>query len=367
MKQKNMNKIILNYLLKNFLKTFFVVIFIAYCFGVILNLFEEIEFFKNINLSKFTTLILTIIYIPSIIIKILPFIIFISSLWFMLSLRNSKDLLTLKVFGFSNIKIFFILAFTSFILGWIILIAINPLTSSMSKYYEKTKSNYSRDIDHLVTFTKNGLWIKENLNKGQRIISAKKPEGFKLIEVMILHLDENSKLVEKIVAEEANIKSNKWDLKNVQILMPAGGVLKTKKKDNYEITSIYDFEKINSLFKNFNTVSFIKLVTNYNDFIKNGYSKIFLTQSLHLMLSLPFFLFLMTALASIFTLNSLQKSDNFKIIVLGLITCVLTFYLKDLSLALGQTDRIPIILAIWSPVIALSFFTFIGVLQINEK
>ena len=30
---------------------------------------------------------------------------------------------------------------------------------------------------------------------------------------MILHLDENSKLVEKIVAEEANIKSNKWDLK----------------------------------------------------------------------------------------------------------------------------------------------------------
>ena len=33
----------------------------------------------------------------------------------------------------------------------------------MSKFYEKTKSNYSRDIDHLVTFNKNGLWIKENL------------------------------------------------------------------------------------------------------------------------------------------------------------------------------------------------------------
>ena len=60
MKQKNMNKIILNYLLKNFLKTFFVVIFIAYCFGVILNLFEEIEFFKNINVSPFTPLILTV-------------------------------------------------------------------------------------------------------------------------------------------------------------------------------------------------------------------------------------------------------------------------------------------------------------------
>ena len=67
------------------------------------------------------------------------------------------------------------------------------------------------------------------------------------------------------------------------------------------------------------------------------------------------------------TLNTLKKSDNLKFIVLGLIISVLIFYFKDLSLALGQTERIPLILAIWAPVITLSFFIFIGVLQINEK
>ena len=46
----------------------------------------------------------------------------------------------------------------------------------MAKYYEKTKSSYSRDIDHLVTFNKNGLWIKENLDSKQRIISSEKIE-----------------------------------------------------------------------------------------------------------------------------------------------------------------------------------------------
>ena len=85
------------------------------------------------------------------------------------------------------------------------------------------------------------------------------------------------------------------------------------------------------------------------------------------MLSLPFFLFLMTALASTLTLNTLKKSDNLKFIVLGLIVTVIIFYFKDLSLALGQTNRIPLILSVWAPVIALSFFTLIGVLQINEK
>ena len=362
-----MNKVLLNYLLINFLKTFLLVLLVFYCFGVILNLFEEIEFFKNINVSFFTPLMLTSIYIPSMIIKILPFIIFISSMWFMIKIRNNKDLLTLKVFGYSNLKIFFILAFTSVVLGWVILFFANPITSSMAKYYENTKSNYSRDIDHLVTFNRNGLWIKENFDNGERIISAQKPLGDNLIKVTIFNFDNEFNLLEKILAEEANIGNNNWLLKNVIIFKPSDNIFKKEVKDSYEINSIYNYEKINSLFKNFDTMSFLDLVMDYQNLNDNGYNKDFLNQSLHTLLSLPFFLLLMTAVASILTLNTLKKSDNLKFIVVGLILSVLIFYFKDLSLALGQTDRIPLILAVWSPVIALSLFTFVGVLQINEK
>ena len=49
-----MNKIIFNYLIKKFFKNSFMFLFIIYCFGIILNLFEEIEFFKNIDVSIFT-------------------------------------------------------------------------------------------------------------------------------------------------------------------------------------------------------------------------------------------------------------------------------------------------------------------------
>ena len=48
------------------------------------------------------------------------------------------------------------------------LILANPITSSLSKYYEQVKANYSRDIDHLINFNNDGLWIKETIeeNKG---------------------------------------------------------------------------------------------------------------------------------------------------------------------------------------------------------
>ena len=141
-----MNSILVKYMLKGYLSNFLKIILFFYCFGIILNLFEEIEFFKEQDTSILTPLFLTILFIPGMILKLLPFIIFLSSLKFLMDIRNNKDLLSIKVFGFSNIKIFFILAFTSFILGWAILVFVSPITSSMSKYYEKTKSNYSKDI-----------------------------------------------------------------------------------------------------------------------------------------------------------------------------------------------------------------------------
>ncbi len=362
-----MRKILSNYLLKNFLKKFFIILLVFYCFGVILNLFEEVEFFKNQNASILTPFILTLIFIPSMLLKILPFIIFISSMWFMISIRNNKDLLILKVFGFSNIKIFFILAFTSFFLGWIILFFINPLTSSMSKYYEITKSNYSRDIDHLITFNSNGLWIKENLKDKQRIISALKPEGTNLVDVSIFHFDNDSNIVEKIISKKADITQNEWILSEVTLFKMENGIFTGNELESYKIKSNYNFEKITSLFKNFDTMSFLDLIFNYEKLLNNGYNTNFLKRSLHTSLSMPFFLFLMTALASVITMNTLRKADNLKFIVIGLLSSVILFYIKDLSLALGQTDRIPLILSIWAPVIFLSLFIFIGVLQINEK
>ncbi len=362
-----MNSIIFKYLLSGYFINIFKVVLFFYCFGVILNLFEEVEFFKNVDAPFYTPLILTSLFIPGMLIKLLPFIIFISSMKFIIDIRNNKDLLTMKIFGYSNFKIFIILATTSFVLGWLILFLFNPVTSAMSKYYEKTKSNYSLDIDHLVTFNKNGLWIKENLDQGQRIISASNDLEKKLKDITIFNFDKDYVLKEKIYSKSANIESNNWILTNVSILKIENNNYEETEVENLIINSIYTYEKITNLFKNFETLSFVELIMNYQDLINRGYSQIFLKQSLHSMLSMPFFLFIMTALASILIMNTLKKSNNFRFIIIGLIACVLIYYLKDLSIALGQTNRIPLTLANWIPVIVIGIFSFIGILQINEK
>ena len=362
-----MNNIVLNYLLKNYFKKFFLVTATFYIFGIILNLFEEVEFFKSSDVTIFIPLLLTCVFVPSLIIKLLPFIIFISSIWFMVQIRNNKELLTLKVYGFSNLKIFFILAFSSFFVGWIILFLINPLSSKMVKYYEKTKSNYARDIDHLVTFNKNGLWIKVTFEKNERIITASNPDQHFIFDVHIFELNKNFSLKKKIFSKKADIKDNVWILSDVKIYTLKDGIMEKETVDNFSLESIYNHEKINNLFNNSDTFSFLEILINFKEMLNKGYDKEFLRQSLHTMMTLPFYLSVMTAIATILTLHTMKNSENVRFIIIGLLLIVIIYYLKDLSLALGKTDRIPLILSIWTPIIALSFFTVIGVIQINEK
>ena len=148
---------------------------------------------------------------------------------------------------------------------------------------------------------------------------------------------------------------------------PEKDLLIKTEQEKLSFYSVYNHEKLINLFNNLDTMSFIDLLINYDGLIEKGYNNTILNQSLHSMLVLPFFLFLMTAIASILTMHTMKKSNNLRFIFIGLMISVIVYYLKDLSIALGKTDRIPLILSIWAPVIGLSLFTFIGVLQINEK
>jgi len=359
-----MNKVINKYLINKFFKVFLITILVFLSLGIVLNLFEEIEFFKNLNLSFVLPIVLSFSYVPTLILELLPFIVFLSSMYYFLNLRSSKDLLSVKVFGYSNVKIILILSFFSFFLGLVFLFAVNPITSSLVKYYETEKAQYSRDIDHLISINKNGVWIKEIDESGHKIINANKLNDQDLEKISI-YVFSNNKLIRRIESESAQISINPWKMKNAFVYD-----VKTNKRtyyENYEYESENTSEKISSLFKNLNTISFLDLIINYSKLNEKGYPKKLLNEKINRFTSLPVFLFLMVVLAAIFTIGSLKNKQNFYYVLVSILTCVAIYYFKDLSIALGQTEKIGLVLSVWTPIIIISLFCSIGVIQINEK
>ena len=361
-----MNKILNEYLITGFVKIIINVFLIFICLGIIMNLFEEIEFFKDLDTGIGLPFVLTLMFIPNLIIKLLPFIVFIAAMWYIISIKSNTDFIALKVFGYSNLKIILILSLTAFFFGVLILFAVNPVTSAMIKYYEKTKAQYSKDIDHLVSINKNGVWIKEITENNFLITTAKKLEGKYLYDVTIYKLDEENNFIERIESEKVDISKNEWSLEKAAIYSFIEGK-KDYKLDIILIKSNYNLDKLNSLYKNLDTISFFALLTEYKSLSEKGYSEKILNEKLNSFISLPIFLFLMVVLAAIFAVGNVSRSQNLYYILISIITCVVVYYFKDLSIALGQTNRISLTLSIWMPIIAISLFCSIGIIQVNEK
>ena len=363
-----MNSKLNNYLISNFCKFLFNTLLVAFCLGLILNLFEEVEFFKNSEESLILPVVLTLSYIPNLIfINLMPFIVFIAAMLFFISIKHNNELLTLKVFGYSNFKIISLISILSFAWGLLILILVNPITSSMVKYYEKTKSNYSKDTDHLVTINRNGVWIKENKKDNLYIINADRLENNFLIDVSINVISNKNILKERIESKKADISLNTWKIKNPKIFnFDEDGNMNFDKTENMKYQSFYNVEKLNSLFKNLDTISFLELITENKNLIVRGYEKTTISEKINSFLALPFFLSLMTVLAAIFTINN-RNSNNINYLMIAVLTCAVIYYMKDLSVALGKSDRISPEISVWIPIIIIGLINSIGLLQINEK
>ena len=111
-----------------------------------------------------------------------------------------------KFFGVSNLNISFLTSNIAFAFGLVVIVAISPITSSLLQYYETTKAKYSDEVTHLISFNKNGIWIKDEVLNNTNIINANLIEGNNLKEVIISQFDESFTPKKYIYADNINIK-----------------------------------------------------------------------------------------------------------------------------------------------------------------
>ena len=88
---------------------------------------------------------------------------------------------------------------------------------------------------------------KEKIDNKHRFIFSKKLNENYLEDLTIIHLDNNSNLIEKIIAERANISKSKWIL-NVMILKSDSDIFKESEFEN-QILAQFTIYKINNCLK----------------------------------------------------------------------------------------------------------------------
>ena len=360
------NFVVNKYLAKEFFKIVINTSLTFFCLGFVLNLFEEINFFKDLEVGINIPIILSVLFVPSLLYNMFPFVILISGIWFFLRIKKTDEIIALKVSGISNFSIIIIPSIVSIILGILIITAFNPITSVLVKKYEIIKGSYEKDQEYLAAITVNGIWIKEkNINKNN-IIRSSNLDNENLIRVTIYEFDKENNFVKRIEAKSANISSFNWILKDVTIIDADGNYLSSN-ISRLDYISMYDIQKIKSLYSNLDTISFWNLKNEIQLLEARGYSTREMEAKFQRSFAFPFFLLSMVLLSGVFTLGMTFKENNWSYVFIAIITSVLIFYFNDFSAALGKTEKLPILISVWMPIVIIFIFSGAGVIHANQK
>ena len=352
-------KFLINLFNISFLKVFIVFFIII----LTTNILEQIDFFKNLNLSFFYLLFLSFLNTPSILFQILPFIFLLSTQVFFIYLIDRNELEIFKYTGLNNIKILKILGVYSFILGLIFIIFFYNISSVLKNSFLLIKNKYSEDNKYLAVITENGLWIKDEINNGINIINAEKVDNEFLLDVSITRFDKDFEILDILRSKKIDITFKKWKIFNPTIL-------KDNVKSNtseLEFDSNFDLKKINSLFSNLSSLTIIDLIRLRKVYVALNYSIVDIDSHLLRVFSYPIYLTLITIFSAAIMFNIGYKKNTFFKITLGIFLSVIIYYINNFLEVLGTNEKIPLILSIFLPLVILTVINFISIIKLNEK
>jgi len=351
------------FLIYGFLKSFLNVFTVMISLVIILSILKEIEFFNNQEVNSLYPIYLSLMSSPSIIFEMFPFIFLIATQFFFLKLFNNEEINIFKYSGLKNMKIIIILSFVSFFIGIFTITVFYSASSNLQHFYLQVKNQFSKDKLYLAVINKNGLWIKDIVNSQTSIINSSKIDNNFLTNTFITTFDQKFNLIR-------SIKSDKIDIKNKEWLIYDATIFKdniTQKSDLIRFRSNFNQKRIESLFSNLSSLSLLKLIDLRQNYKSLNYSTVDIDMQVYKIITYPLFLVMMTILSSIIMLNTKKNNSKVLKILIGLFFSVIIYYINNFFNVMGSTEKLPLMVSIWTPIIFLSLINLIMLVNINEK
>ena len=146
-------------------------------------------------------------------------------------------------------------------------------------------------------------------------------------------------------------------------------------KDNRQIQSEktvilkthFNIDKINSSFRNLNSFNLFQLIDIKKENMLLGYSSQDIDLHFLKIISLPIYFSILVIISSIIMLNIKKNKPYIFHVLLGISLSVIIYYINNIFNVFGLTNKIPIYLSVFFPMIFLGTISIIGLIRVNEK
>jgi lipopolysaccharide export system permease protein len=348
----------------SFLKNIFIITILFFNLIIILNILEEITFFKDIEVSYIVPAYLTFLNSFSVLFEIFPFIFLIGTMSFFLEILNKEELIIYKSYGLSSLRIIYLVTSSAFFFGIFIILIFYHLSSNLKFMYYEIKNDYTDDNKYLAMVTENGIWIKDQFNETINIINAKNMDEYYLNDVTITQFNNKNDFIKLITSKKIYIKDKTWIISEPVVTSEN---LQKKTTENILLKTNFNSQIISNLFSNLSSLNLLKLQKLKKNYKLLGYSTTKINSYQLGLYLYPIYLSIMVCIASILMLNIGHNKPKVYYFLTGILISVLVYYINFLLNTLIENQKIPLMFSAWITPFMLALFCLIGLVRINEK
>ena len=359
---------LLAYMSRKYAKILFLTLLVLISF---ISFIEIIELLRRAGqkapeLSSMYVVFLGIINIPTLVDKILPFAVLFGSMICFYLWGRSHEFLVGRTTGQNIWQALLPVIATVFAFGLFHITVFNPIAATTAKQYEYLMGEiFGNDRRSELSVSTNGIWMRD-LEDGNNFIingATLMVEKSLIRSPLIYKIKKDGLLDWRIKADEMRLVNGSWIISNAiriqndgqrvflgDVMFPTALKLSdlAESKLPPKTVSIYNFPNFIAVQKRAGLPVNQHLVF------------------FHQLLSTPFKLIGLAMLAASFTLLHFSRQTKIRLIVLGLGSGFVVYFLSDIVYLLGNTAKLPYVLAGWAPALLICLFSGFLLARVDE-
>lgn len=312
------------------------------------DLVENLRFAGKSGADFGFALQLTLLRVPAIAQTLLPFIFLFAAIWMFRDLNRRSELAVMRSAGLSVWRLVGPAAFLAAIGGFLVIVAIDPLSARMMAYGEKMKNDIRGKTTSVVRVFGDGIWLRQRDATETLLINAASVNDAGTLErVTIWRLSPDAAFVERIDAPVAQLSGRTIELKEAR--MKAAGRQVTQRTPVYAVPTALTLSALRENAPAPETMSIWELPRYMMIANSVGLSTTRYNIRFHDLCSTPLKLTAMVLIAALFSLGPARSGGAFQLVVAAVGSGFALYVLAELSTALGESGAAPEALAAWTP------------------
>lgn len=300
---------------------------------------------------------MAVLRVPFMAQKVLPFAALVGAILCLTRLTRTQELVVARAAGVSVWQFLLPALAITFLIGAFVVTAFNPFASAMVARFDQMEARYLQGKSSLLAVSDAGIWLRQGDGKTTDVVHARRitKETLTLHGVIIFQFEGDDRFVQRIDASDATLGHGQWQLTGAVITGPDRPA---EFHASYRVPTDLTIEQIENSFAAPETLSFWELPRFIRMLEDSGFSAVRHRLYWHATMATPLLLCAMVLIGATFSLRLTRRGGIWLLIVAGVLTGFMLYFLSDLVLALGLSGKIPAWLAAWAPA---GIFTLLGV------